>query len=205
MVTKCRETHSRNVSGLLCRTPVIPAPRTLEDFQFALQQTESLCIILLFGDINTLPDLLAQAKKANKCLIVHMDLLEGIGKDKAGIKFLMHLGVNAIITTKPHLVKSVRGEEGMIVIQRLFLVDSEALRTGISAINSCKPDAVEVLPASIPASSVRYLQAQTGLPILAGGLLHTREDVLTALRHGLSAISASKRELWNCREYINRI
>lgn len=196
MATKNRP--CQNALRLLCNGPVIPAPRTLEDFHYALTNTGALAIILLFGDINTLPELLAKAQDAKKLLVVHMDLLEGIGKDKAGIKFLAHMGVRAVITTKPHLAKYMH-DEGMIVIQRLFLVDSEALRTGINLIHNYKPDALEVLPASVPASAVRYLEEQTGLPILAGGLLHTRDDVTSAIRHGLAAVSASKRELWNCQ------
>lgn len=198
MGTKCKQISHSSVLKMLCNGPVIPAPRTLEDFKFALLCTDVPGVILLFGDINTLPGLLAQAKEANKRLIVHMDLLEGIGKDKAGIKFLARLGVTAIITTKPHLAKYVQNE-GMIVIQRLFLVDSESLHTGVNMIRSCNPDALEVLPATIPASAVRYLEEQTGLPILAGGLLLTREDVFRALRHGLAAVSTSKRELWDCK------
>ncbi|VBB05451.1 glycerol-3-phosphate responsive antiterminator [Lucifera butyrica] len=181
---------------LLCNGPVIPAPRMIEDFKFALTQTAAPSIILLFSDVNTLPGLLAQAQQHKKRLVVHLDLLDGAGKDRAGIKLLARMGVTALITTKPHLGKFAR-EEGMIVIQRLFLVDSEALKTGIHLVNSYKPDALEALPASIPASTVEQLARETNLPILAGGLLHTREDVANALRNGISAVSTSHRELWD--------
>jgi glycerol uptake operon antiterminator len=204
MVTKYNPINQYTILKLLCNGPVIPAPRNTEDFRFALTGTDAPGIIILFGDINTLPGLLSEAQKAKKRLIVHVDLLEGVGKDKAGINFLARLGVTAVITTKPHLIKYVH-EEGMIAIQRLFLVDSEALRTGIHMIRGCRPDAVEVLPASIPATVVRCLEEQTGLPILAGGLLNTRDDIFSAMRHGLAAVSASRCELWNCKVDIPSI
>lgn len=186
-----------NFLNLLCSAgQVIPAPRTPEDFKYAITKTDSASIILLFGDIIMLPDLLAQAQAYRKRLLVHLDLLEGIGKDEAGIRFLARLGVTGLITTKSHLCKIGR-EEGMLVIQRLFLLDSDALKTGLHLLHKFQPDALEVLPASIPASVVRLLAEETQLPILAGGLMHTPEDVQQSLQNGIYAVSASKRELWN--------
>lgn len=184
-----------NALKLLMNSLVIPAPRTLEDFKFALTHTSSHGIILLFGDISILPGLLAEARKQQKRLLIHLDLLEGIGKDKAGIKFLAQMGVTALITTKSHLGKLAHNE-GMIVVQRLFLMDSEALKSGINTLRNFKPDALEILPASVPASVVRQLERETGLPIMAGGLMTTVEDIKSALKNGICAVSTSSRELW---------
>lgn len=174
---------------------VVPGVRTFSDFKWALAQTAVPGIILLFGDIIVLPELLAEAKKYHKRILIHLDLLGGIGKDKAGIKFLARMGVTGALTTKPQLVKHAR-EEGMIVIQRLFLMDSEALKSGINLLQGCKPDAVEILPASVPVQAIQELSQRTGVPILAGGLLYTAEDVQKALQKGVYAVSTSRRELW---------
>ncbi len=186
------------MSGLisaLCAGPVIPAARTTADLTHALANTVAPAVILLFGDINTLPGLLAEAKRHGKRLIVHLDLLDGVGKDRAGVKCLARLGVTALITTKQQLVKTAR-DEGMIVVQRLFIMDTEALRTGIKIVNQAKPDAVEVLPASVPAWVFREITHQTGLPLWAGGLVATRADVQSALAGGAAAVSTSHRDLW---------
>jgi glycerol uptake operon antiterminator len=185
----------RNIIKLICDGPVIPAVRNQEDFSYALAHVSSPSIILLFGDIFTLPGLLEKAKQANKLLIVHIDLIEGIGKDKIGVKYLALSGVRAIITTKPYLGRIAR-EEKMIVIQRLFLMDSEALRTGIHLLSTFRPDAIEVLPGTVPVTAVSELTRVSGLPILAGGLISTAEDVKRAIGNGIRAISTSKRELW---------
>lgn len=186
----------KSVVSLLYSNPVIPAVRTAADFKLAMTDTAAPAIILLFGDINMLPDLLTQAKQCNKRLILHIDLFEGIGKDRAGIIFLARMGVTAIITTKSQLAKHAR-DQGMIVIQRLFVMDSEAIKTGANLLGNFKPDALEILPASVPASVVARLQSLTGLPIFAGGLVETEEDILSAVKKGICAVSTNKKELWN--------
>jgi glycerol uptake operon antiterminator len=187
--------NHQQILNLLCDGPVIPAVRTYEDYKHVLFHIPGPSVILLFGDINTLPGLLAEAQKHGKRLLVHLDLLEGIGKDRAGIKMLARLGVNSMITTKSHLAKNAR-EEGMLVIQRLFLMDSEALKHGIHLLKGFTPDVVEVLPATVPASVVRQLAKATGVPILGGGLVFTEEEVRQALASGIGAVSTSQKSLW---------
>jgi len=185
-----------DILKFLANGPIIPVARSIDSFKAALTCTDVPSIMVLFGNINTLPCLINQAKEHKKRIIVHLDLFDGIGKDKAGINFLARLGVYAIITTKSHLCKFAR-EEGMVVIQRLFLMDSDSLRTGLNLVRNFKPDAIELLPASISASVVQEIIAETGLPILAGGLIRTRDDVDQAIARGISAVSSSRQELWD--------
>jgi len=153
-------------------------------------------IIALCGDINTLPEMLSQAHSRHKRLLLHLDLFGGIGKDKAGVEYLARLGVPGVITTKPHLGKLARAA-GMLVIQRLFLMDSEALRSGLALVKTLQPDALEILPASVPAWVVAELRQTTGLPLLAGGLVATPADVAAAIANGICAVSTSNRALWD--------
>jgi glycerol uptake operon antiterminator len=185
-----------DVLKFLASGPVIPSARSMEDFKIALTHTVSPSVVLLFGDINTLPTLISQANEYKKRIVLHLDLFDGIGKDKAGIKFLARLGIHAIITTKSHLCRFAR-DEGMIVVQRLFLMDSDSLRTGLNLVRNFKPDVIEILPGSVPASVVQELVHETGLPILAGGLIRTKEDVKIAIERGISAVSTSRRDLWD--------
>ncbi len=187
---------SLDVLKILTNGPIIPAARSMEVFKAALTHTIVPSVVLLFGDINSLPVLISQAKEHKKRIILHLDLFDGIGKDKAGIRFLARMGISAIITTKSHLCRFAR-DEGMIVIQRLFLMDSDSLRTGLSLVRNFKPDAIEILPGTVPINVVQELIRETGLPILAGGLIRTREDVDHAIERGISAISSSRQELWD--------
>jgi glycerol uptake operon antiterminator len=184
-----------NLIKALCPGPVIPAARNPADLTHALANTAYPGVILLCGDINTLPGLLAEAARHGKRLLVHLDLLDGIGKDKAGVRCLTRLGVTALITTKHQLVKAAR-DEGIIVVQRLFLMDSEALRSAVKIVNQARPDAVEILPASVPAWVFREIGRQTGLSLFAGGLVAAEADIAAAIAAGAAAVSTSNRALW---------
>jgi glycerol uptake operon antiterminator len=180
----------------LCTGKVIPACRTEAELAAALRLPHAPSLIILFGDINSLPELIRRTDEAGKLLLLHLDLIGGIGRDRAGIQFLAKLGVKGVITTKPQLAKIAR-QEGMRVIQRMFLVDSESLRTGISLLKGFRPDAIEALPASTPASVLAELKAATDVPILVGGLVRSADDVMQAVANGAFAVSTSQRELWN--------
>ena len=180
----------------LCTGSVIPACRNEDEFSHALQQQQAPSLIILFGDINNLPELIRRADEAGKLLLLHLDLIGGIGRDRAGIQYLARLGLKGLITTKPQLAKMAR-QEGMRVIQRMFLVDSESLKTGISLLKGFRPDAIEALPASTPASVLAELKAATDVPILVGGLVRSANDVTQAVANGACAVSTSRRELWN--------
>lgn len=183
------------LSNYIEQGAIVPAPRNEESFKYALKSTKSSTIILLFGTINSFPDLLKQANDHHKKLLVHFDLLDGIGKDNEGLKFLKTLGVQGIITTKPSIARYAL-EEGMDVIQRLFLVDSESIKTGIQFLKKHKPLALEILPASIPRHAIEQLKTEIRIPILGGGLVCTPEDVQSGLEKGLYAVSTSEESLW---------
>jgi len=51
------------------------------------------------------------------------------------------------------------------------------------------------LPGIIP-SLIKEIQEKTGLPIIAGGLIRTKEDVDNCLANGAFAVTTSNKELW---------
>ena len=55
--------------------------------------------------------------------------------------------------------------EGLLSIQRTFLIDSSAINKSMSMIASSKPDAIEVLPGVIP-KVIEDLCGRTDLPII---------------------------------------
>jgi glycerol uptake operon antiterminator len=124
-----------------------------------------------------------------------MDLLDGVAKDRAGVNFVAKLRPYGIISTKSQVVKSAK-EGGLIAIQRLFAVDSESIRTGIQNMRNCRPDAVEVLPGTIPGEVIAELQSTLHIPVIAGGLLRNKADVDAALARGAIAITTSRRYLY---------
>lgn len=174
------------------------AIRRVDDLNEALRHQNISTIFLLGGDINYLPLYIKNAEAANKLLITHIDLMEGIGKDRAGIHLLKRMGLKGVVTTKSNLAKNAK-DEGLLVIQRLFIVDSESIKTAIRVADNIKPDAVEFLPATIPEYVIRDMKRSLKLPILGGGLLKTKEDVYEALDKGIDAITTSLRYLWDIK------
>ena len=82
----------------------------------------------------------------------------------------------------------------MIAILRVFLIDSMAYETALSAKN-LRPDAIDILPGLMP-SMIRKLHQATGLPVLTGGLITHKQEVLQALDAGALAISSTAPAVW---------
>lgn len=189
-----------NIGKLLAGNYIIPAVHTMEEFIYTLENTDLSCLMVKFGDIESIPGLIKNAHQNDKSIMLHLDSIKGIAKDNYGIKFLASLGVDALITTKPQWIKTIR-ESGMIAIQCMFLIDTEALRNGLESISKHKPDAVIIMPMSIPTEFVEEIIRKTGAKIIAGGLVTKAEDVARAIDKGIIGVATSKRELWD-KNYI---
>lgn len=77
----------------------------------------------------------------------------------------------------------------------MFLIDSHALEKSYKLIERTKPDYIEVLPGIAP-WMITEVKERLGIPIFAGGLIRTREDVEKALKAGAEGITTSDTELW---------
>lgn len=139
-----------------------------------------------------------RSRYPEKYLLAHVDLIEGVGKDEAGMRYLKRLGLEGVVSVKWQLLRYAK-ENKLLTVQRLFLVDSEAIRTGLKVIKKLTPDAIEILPATVPKFAIDEFHKVTDLCILGGGLLRTEADVHTALSNGLTAVTASRRNLWKLR------
>ena len=80
-----------------------------------------------------------------------------------------------------------------MTIQRYFLLDSRVLEN--IAKNVSPADFFEVLPGVMP-KIIRQLVKTTGKPIIAGGMIRDKEDVMGALSAGAVAISSTNSDVW---------
>jgi glycerol uptake operon antiterminator len=158
--------------------------------------SEALLLFLLKGDAFSIADFVARAHERGKGVAVHIDLMSGIGKDRAGIQYLHQQGIDAIITSRSHLVAAGRAE-GLITIQRLLLLDHSALETGVKTIARAQPDLVEVLPGIIFPDVAQQLHHHLPGPFIAGGFIRTFADVQRSHMAGAILCSSSTPELWN--------
>jgi glycerol uptake operon antiterminator len=174
--------------------PVAAAMKSQEDMQVALD-SDALLLFLLKGDALQLTSFVTQAHQRGKGVVVHVDLVSGIGKDRAGIQYLHQIGVDAIITSRTQLVSAGRAE-GLTTIQRLLLVDDSALETGVRTIARAAPDIVEVLPGIIFPDVATVLQKLLPGPFIAGGFIRSAEEVARIQAAGGILSSSSTYSLW---------
>ncbi len=152
-------------------------------------------VFLLTGDILNIKEIVDELKKHNKLVFVHIDLLCGFSKDVTALKYLNNtINLDGIITTKSNLIKAAK-ELNIFTIQRLFVLDSLALTSGINSIKSIRPDAVEILPGIMP-KIIREIRQETRIPIIAGGLIRDKSDVIDSLNSGAIGISTSNKNVW---------
>ncbi len=174
--------------------PVAAAMKSNEDMEVALQ-SDALLLFLLKGDAFQIAPFIKEAHQRGKGVVVHMDLVSGIGKDRAGIQYLRQVGVDAIITSRSQLVSAGRAE-GLTTIQRLLLLDDSALDNGVRSIARAAPDIVEILPGIIFPEVAQTLQRSLPGPFIAGGFIRTAADVARVQAAGSILSSSSTYALW---------
>jgi glycerol uptake operon antiterminator len=174
--------------------PVAAAIKSNDDMQVALD-SQALLLFILRGDAFQLIPFMAQAHKRGKGVVVHVDLVSGVGKDRAGIQYLRRIGADAIITSRAQLVSAGRAE-GLVTIQRLLVADDSALETGIRTLARAAPDVVEILPGIIFPEIAAILKQQLAGPFIAGGFIRTAADVARVSAAGAILSSSSTYTLW---------
>ena len=103
-------------------------------------------------------------------------------------------GPDGIISTHPNLIRHAH-TLGLLTIQRAFVLDSLSLDTLFSQQSLCQPDFIEVLPGIMP-PIITEISQKTQTPLIAGGLIRTKQDVLSAMNAGAAAVSTSARSVW---------
>ena len=128
-----------------------------------------------------------KAHKAGKKIFIHMDFVEGVGKDRAGMEFLKSIEADGILTTKTNMIRPAK-DCGLITVQRFFIVDSHSVDTAVDSIRIAKPDVVEIMPGVVE-KKIREFSEKVSMEILAGGLIEFKEDVDSAIDLSLIHIS----------------
>lgn len=174
-------------------SPIIAAVKTAEELKTALDSGVET-VFLLHATLSTLHRRMESARQAGKKLFIHMDLVEGLSKDAAGVEFLASMKSDGIITTRSGCIHAAR-EVGITCIQRFFMVDSRSVATALESIRQTRPDMIEILP-GIAYKAITRMASETAIPVIAGGLIETKEEIYKALSAGAAGISTGARELW---------
>ncbi|GMQ57286.1 glycerol-3-phosphate responsive antiterminator [Vallitalea sediminicola] len=174
--------------------PIIAAVNHLDKLDLAIKSPCKV-IFLLTGSIFNLKEIVQKVKDNNMDIYIHFDLLQGFAKDSIALDYISkEIKPDGIITTKSNLIKKAKNLN-LWAIQRLFIFDSKSLETGINSVNLTKPDTIEILPGAIP-KIINEIYDRTKIPLIAGGLIRNKEDVIECLKAGAEGISASTEEIW---------
>ncbi|GAB6099134.1 glycerol-3-phosphate responsive antiterminator [Halanaerocella petrolearia] len=184
------------IEYILEKNPIIAAIKSKEDLE-KIPQDRIDVLFILRSKLSNLTEVVAKAQELDVLIFLHIDMVKGIGNDKEAIRYLAReIGIDGIMTTKSYLIQAAKKED-LITIQRLFLLDSESLRTGVNIIDNAKPDLIEVLPGLVVPELIGELRSKISTPIIAGGLVQERKQVENILDCDVVGISTSKNELWN--------
>ena len=183
--------RTQKMVDCLGRCPIISAIYDNLWQEALLSPTE--VIVCQNANILTVKERIEEAHRLNKMLLVHIDLAEGIGRDRSGIEFLKYCGVDGIVTTRGQMVRLAK-EFSLLTVQRLFLLDSHGVESMDGILNSATPDFVEIMPGVVTNAIECFSKGNT--PVIAGGLIETKAEVTAAIGAGAVAISTGKKDLW---------
>ena len=184
----------QDLGAILAENPIIAAVKDDKGLERALL-TDCRIIFLLYGNVCSVSGLVERIKSDHKLVMVHIDLIDGLSSKDVAVAFLrQNTQADGVISTKPAIVKAAK-EQGLLAIQRFFLIDSLAMANFQKYTEVQAADAIEILPATMP-KVIRKITTACRLPIIAGGLISDKEDILLALQNGAAAVSSTNQEFW---------
>ncbi len=175
--------------------PIIAAVGNEEELSLALD-SDCRVVFLLMGNVMDVGDLTRRVHESGKLCVIHLDLIEGFSSKEIAVDAIQQAThAEGIISTRGALIKRAR-QLGMAAVQRGFMLDSRSLNSFEQQIALSKPDFVEILPGLLP-KVIASLKDRISAPIIAGGFIHEKEDVIAALQAGALAVSASSPKIWS--------
>ena len=183
------------IHPLLLDSPVIAAVKDDAGLRLALA-SDCRVIFLLYGSIVNIEELVQQIHQAGKACFVHIDLTDGFSNREAAVDGMVRIcHPDGIISTRMPQVRRAQ-QLGLVGILRAFLLDSMSVATLLQQLEGSRPDYVEVLPGILP-TVIREITVQTPIPLIAGGLIRSKQDVIQALQAGVTAVSSSSPKVWS--------
>ncbi|WP_077611825.1 glycerol-3-phosphate responsive antiterminator [Clostridium sp. Marseille-P2415] len=174
--------------------PIIAAVKNEEGVEKCLN-TDVRIVFILFGNICSIKNVTERVKSAGKIALVHIDLIEGLGEQDFAADFIKeNTKADGIISTRLNLINRAR-ELGLYTVYRIFLIDSRAFQSIERQKYQIKADFIEILPGIMP-KVIRKITDFSKQPIIAGGLISDKEDVMEALMAGAISVSTTKSDIW---------
>ncbi|WP_210366151.1 glycerol-3-phosphate responsive antiterminator [Bacillus sp. REN3] len=173
---------------------IIPAAKNERQYELFLESSYEYGVYL-DTNIAHLKPISLQAKEHGKKILIHTDLIQGLKNDEYSTEYIcQEMNPFGIISTKPNVIAKAK-QRGLMTVQRVFLLDSQALEKSYSIIKKTQADYIEILPGILP-DFIKTIAKDISVPILTGGLITKKEEVACALDAGAEAITTSAVSLW---------
>lgn len=176
-------------------SPIIAAVKDKKGLDQCCGLPDIKIIFILYGDVCSIADIVNQIRDAGKMAIVHVDLVAGLASKEIAVDFIKkYTGADGIISTKPGMIRRAK-ELNMLTVMRFWMLDSISLETVGKQLALVKPDFIEILPGIMP-KIIKRISSQFRIPVIAGGLIQDKEDVVAVLNAGAISVSTTNPNVW---------
>lgn len=184
---------SKKLSEILDNNPVIPAIKNADGLK-AVLEADSEIVFVLYGSIINIADVIDEITASGKMAFVNVDLLEGFASKEIVVQYIRkNTKARGILSSKAPMIKAAK-EMGFYTVHRLFIIDSFSFDNLGKQIAISQPDYLEILPGW--PRLISWVMETTTIPIISGGLICCKEDVIAALKAGARAICSTNPEVW---------
>lgn len=170
----------------LYQNPVIIAVKNQDELNKCINYDNEI-VFMLFSDVINLQENVKFLKDNEKFVFVHTDLIHGLGTKEIAVDFIkQYTDADGIITTREANAKRA-AQIGLFSVLRYFILDSIALDNAMKEIKTAHADVIEILP-GIMTKIVKMISSTTSKPVICGGLVSDKKEVITMLNSGAVAI-----------------
>lgn len=176
---------------------VIPSVRSMRYLDKALETQEEWILLSGSVHIGNLKSLVTKCHAAGKKVIVNHETVGGLGADRTAFQLL----------EKMYKIDCVMGSSGrrigmaqktkMKTIQRISLIDSMGLDSGLQSLKEVKADLIELKPSYYAMNFLhRFKEANDGAYIVSG-FIDSKEMLNQLHQIGFNGATVSDENLWD--------
>nr|WP_043931355.1 glycerol-3-phosphate responsive antiterminator [Bacillus sp. EB01] len=182
---------------------VIPVVKNMSQYELFLKSSYEYGVYLE-TNIAHLKPISLLAKEHNKKILFHTDLIMGLKNDEYSVEYIcQEIKPYGIISTRPNVISKAK-KRGLMTVQRIFLLDSQALEKSYTIAKKTEADYLEILPGIIP-DYIKTIGQVTSIPVLTGGLISTKIEIANAINAGAKAVTTSNVSLWMSMEETRQV
>ena len=174
--------------------PVIAAVKNVEGIERCLESDVKI-VFVLFGNLCSISGIVERVKEAGKMALVHIDLVEGLSAHEVAVDYIRkNTRADGIISTRLNMINRAK-ELSFYTVFRIFVLDSRAYQSIEKQRKQIRADFIEILPGVMP-NIIQKINKLSVQPVIAGGLITDKEDVIDALNAGAISVSTTNQDIW---------